>query len=41
MTCEFCKKHIDEVDCTCKMCTRCGWALDKAQANSIKKVDKK
>jgi len=28
MKCKFCGKHIDEVDCSCKMCTICGWALE-------------
>jgi hypothetical protein len=28
MKCPFCGKHIDEVDCKCKMCTLCGWSSD-------------
>lgn len=28
MKCKYCGKHIDEVDCSCKMCTICGWMLD-------------
>jgi len=27
MKCTCCGKHIDEVDCSCKMCTICGWEL--------------
>ena len=30
MKCQFCGKKIDEIDCACKMCTICGWALDPA-----------
>ena len=28
MKCQFCGKNIDEIDCSCKMCTFCGWAFD-------------
>ena len=36
MKCKFCKKHIDEIDCACKMCTICGWLLDAAEVNAAK-----
>ena len=41
MACKFCKKHIDEVDCACKMCTRCGWLLDATEVDSALKDEKK
>ncbi|MDD5428896.1 MAG: hypothetical protein PHI58_06680 [Candidatus Omnitrophica bacterium] len=28
MKCQFCGKHIDEVDCSCGWCTICGWSFD-------------
>jgi len=41
MKCSFCHKNIDEVDCSCKMCTTCGWALDTAEIKSAESVEKK
>ncbi len=31
MKCTCCNKHIDEVDCACKMCTICGWKLPEEE----------
>lgn len=37
MKCTQCGKHIDEVDCSCKMCTICGWDLPIKEAAPEKK----
>lgn len=36
MKCQFCGKNIDEVDCSCKMCTICGWAIEAIVPESQK-----
>ena len=41
MKCSFCHKHIDEVDCSCKMCTTCGWTLDAVEIKSAGNAEKK
>jgi len=40
MKCAFCGKPIDDMDCSCKMCTICGWSLDvKAEVKADVKAD--
>lgn len=41
MQCKFCGKHIDEIDCSCKMCTICGWSFDVKTMTSADKTDKR
>gem|GEM_PF-1826846 len=43
MKCQFCGKNIDEIDCSCKMCTICGWSFDvkTATPQTEKKEDSK
>ena len=35
MKCKCCGKHIDEIDCSCEMCTICGW--DLPEENTVPK----
>ena len=39
MKCQFCGKNIDDIDCSCKMCTICGWTLDANQAKTMQRKD--
>jgi hypothetical protein len=41
MKCKFCGKHIDDVDCSCKMCTICGWNLPVKEAAPKKEENDK
>ena len=41
MKCKFCGKHIDEVDCSCKMCTICGTSFDAKAYIPVDKAEER
>ncbi|MDP2912433.1 MAG: hypothetical protein Q8N91_00310 [Candidatus Omnitrophota bacterium] len=40
MKCQFCNKNIDEIDCSCKMCTICGWVPDVGELKVGENIEK-